>query len=335
MFDYPSFIQLNLTNKCNLKCKHCSNESGSPYPNELDDNEIFDLLEYFLSKQIVCITFGGGEPLLHPRIFDFIEYSIKRKARITLLSNGVLINEKTAIKLVDMGVSRIRISLDGSTPEINDFIRSPGSFNGATQALTNLNNAGIKDLAVMTSVNSFNISDIENIILLLIKLGIKDIKLIPTISTGRAKTGFNDYILKGNFIKQLITKKDELIDKYKKYIYISIDSPLEAILHTNNAEKLEKCGPCIIGQVFLGIKANGDIFSCPMLDSVVIGNIKKDKIEQVWRDSTILNQVRDLTKLTGKCSSCKIKQICGGGCRAMSLIYKGDITAPDPYCWKQ
>lgn len=332
-FKYPNFIQLNITNQCNLKCKHCFNNSGSKMTGELTNEEIFRILSYFLSRKIVCITFGGGEPLLHNKIFDFINYASNRGGRITLLSNGVLIKKSVAVKLYRSGVSRVRISLDGSNEKINDFIRSKGSFKGAINALKNLMDTTIQDVAVMATVNKYNFNDLEKIIKLLIKIGVKDIKFIPTVLGGRAKQEFSEYILDGNFVKLLLEKKEELSLKYKDYIYISIDSPLEAIIYRNNINKLEQCGPCLIGQVFLGIKANGDIFACPMLDEVIIGNIKKDNIEKIWKESKILNDVRNLSLLKGKCKSCKIKKYCGGGCRAISYLNHKDILMPDPYCW--
>ena len=108
---------------------------------------------------------------------------------------------------------------------------------------------------------------------------------------------------------------------------------MEAIIHRNNHKQLRQYGPCLIGQVFLGIKANGDIFACPMLDNVIIGNIKKDDIEKIWDESPTLNKVRNLYLLKGKCRGCKIKNYCGGGCRAISYLKHGDILKPDPYCW--
>lgn len=332
-FNYPTFIQLNITNKCNLNCKHCFNNSGNKDKYELTNQEVFNILEYFLSKSIVCITFGGGEPLMHKNIFDFIKYAKERNGRVTILSNGLLINKNIANKLCDSGVNRVRISLDGSNERINDFIRSRGSFNGATKALKNLLSTKISDIAVMTSVNKYNFNDLENIVKLLIKIGVKDVKFIPTVLGGRAVKKFKDYILEGNFMKLLLEKKSELLKKYKDHIYISVDSPLEAILFKNDINKLKNYGPCLIGRVFLGIKPNGDIFICPMLDNVIIGNIRKDDIKKVWRNSEILNKVRDLNLLKGKCKDCKLKPYCGGGCRAISYLKYNDILLPDPYCW--
>jgi len=332
-FKYPSFVQLSITNKCNLACKHCFNDSGNASSNELKEEEIYELLDYFLAKSIVCFTFGGGEPLVHPKIFEFIKYASTRGGRITLLSNGVLIDKKTAWKLYESGVFRVRISIDGSNKEINDFIRSKGSFKGAVNALRNLRETPIEDVAVMTNVNKHNFSDLENIVKLAIEMGVDDIKFIPTILEGRAKREFSSYVLEDNFYKTLLKKKNQIEKKYKDCIEINVDSPLEAITFKNDKERLEECGPCVMGRTFLGIGESGDIFICPMLEDVIIGNVREDDIGFLWRNSPILKKIRNQNLLKGKCQKCKIKKYCGGGCRGIAYLQSGDVLNPDPYCW--
>lgn len=329
----PSFIQLNITNKCNLQCKHCNNESWKPLIDELSNDEIYNTLDYFLEKWIVCITFWWWEPLLHPKIFDFINYSVKRNWRITLLSNWKLINQEIANKIVDLWVARVRLSLDWWTSEINDFIRWKWTFDSVINAIRCLKKTKLDDLAIMTNVNLHNFYDIENLINILIQEWIDDLKLIPTINWWRAKKEFSEYIMKWNFMKKLITLKNDLNIKYKDKIRISIDSPLECILYNNWENKLNSYSPCIIWKVFLWIKPNWDIFSCPMLDNIIIWNIRKDDIKKIWEKSKLLNDVRDLDKLKWKCSNCEIKKYCWWWCRAMSYIYKNDILESDPYCW--
>jgi len=332
MFKYPSFVQINLTNACNLRCSHCFNDSGETENDEITNEEVLNLLDYFLSRKIVCITFGGGEPLLRKDIFKLIEYSVKRGGRITLLSNGVLVDKVVIKKLENLGIHRIRISLDGSSRKLNDHIRSKGSFDGAMGALKLLGKSRIPEVTVTTTVNKLNLDDLENIVKLLISTGIKNVKFIPTILNGRAIVNMQDKVLNGNFAKKMLRVRMRLSKKYKNQISITSDSPLEAIIKKDGSD-LEHCGPCLIGTVFLGIKSNGDIFSCPMLDNVIIGNIRTNDIQSLWNNSKILKKVRDLKLLKDKCHSCKIVKYCGGGCRAMALIKYGDILMPVPFCW--
>jgi len=65
---------------------------------------------------------------------------------------------------------------------------------------------------------------------------------------------------------------------------------------------------------------------------VVIGNIVKNDLRQVWRDSDVLEKMRN-KKPAGKCSGCSKYEDCLGGCTARALALTGDMNSPDPHCW--
>jgi radical SAM protein with 4Fe4S-binding SPASM domain len=70
-----------------------------------------------------------------------------------------------------------------------------------------------------------------------------------------------------------------------------------------------------------------------MRDEVIIGNLRKDNLDDLWNHSPLLNQIRNLKLLKGKCKSCKLLNYCGGGCRAYTHIVHNDFCEPDPFCW--
>ena len=73
--NFPLFITWNITSNCNLRCKHCLNNSGTRLPNQLTDEEIFNLIIEFSKAGMQEIRFTGGEPLVHRRVYDFIANS--------------------------------------------------------------------------------------------------------------------------------------------------------------------------------------------------------------------------------------------------------------------
>jgi radical SAM protein with 4Fe4S-binding SPASM domain len=64
---------------------------------------------------------------------------------------------------------------------------------------------------------------------------------------------------------------------------------------------------------------------------VEAGNIKKQTFKEVWDNSPLFNELRDLTLLKGKCGDCEYKRLCGG-CRARAYESTGDYLAAEPYC---
>ncbi|MFC2009670.1 SPASM domain-containing protein, partial [Chloroflexota bacterium] len=107
--------------------------------------------------------------------------------------------------------------------------------------------------------------------------------------------------------------------------------------------KAARCGPagvhgsmssltrgCLAGTGFCFISHRGEVQGCGYLD-VTAGNLREENFGQVWRDSLLFNELRDLSNIKGKCGICEYKRICGG-CRARAYEASGDYLGPEPYC---
>lgn len=128
-------VKWDVTKQCNLNCKHCLNAdqrlSGSP---DLTTKEALNLIDQFADYYVREIHFLGGEPFVRPDILQLAQHSNERGLTVSFTTNGLSINESIATKLADMTVKNVNISIDGGTPETNDFIRGEGSFKGAIEA---------------------------------------------------------------------------------------------------------------------------------------------------------------------------------------------------------
>ena len=141
----PSYISLNPTRRCNLKCRMCIQHRHTPErPRDLPwyrpDQELpleawIPLLDELTGwRPILFIT--GGEPLLYPHILELIEEAKKRNLLVHLQTNGLLL-EKVADQLVALGVEMVTVSIDGP-PAVHDYIRGPGTFERSARGLTAL-----------------------------------------------------------------------------------------------------------------------------------------------------------------------------------------------------
>ncbi|RLF00268.1 MAG: hypothetical protein DRJ59_07335 [Thermoprotei archaeon] len=92
---------------------------------------------------------------------------------------------------------------------------------------------------------------------------------------------------------------------------------------------------CTGGRTKITITPEGNVLICEYLRDpfFIVGNIRKDDLWNLWKNSYVLNFFRNLNKLEGKCTTCKYLGICKGGCRAMAYLTYGSIYAPDPLCW--
>ncbi len=80
----PIIVSIAITNRCNLRCKHCALSSGEKLKNELTNKEIFRVIDYMFSKKIPCLEITGGEPLVHEKIFNFIKYAKSKGLNVNL-----------------------------------------------------------------------------------------------------------------------------------------------------------------------------------------------------------------------------------------------------------
>jgi radical SAM protein with 4Fe4S-binding SPASM domain len=64
---------------------------------------------------------------------------------------------------------------------------------------------------------------------------------------------------------------------------------------------------------------------------IKVGNVRENKLLDVWHSSPVLEKLRGRSGLKGHCGTCENKYICGG-CRARAYAYYGDLDAPDPGC---
>jgi len=140
---------------CNIACTHCFNNSG---PNVrtfefLSLETVRAEIESATRVGVKEIFFTGGEPFLHPQLPEMLSLSLDH-APTTVLTNGMLINERIADRLAEIEQAaryslEIRVSLDGYTEEMNDAIRGKGVFRSALRAVARLSRRGLLPLVTI------------------------------------------------------------------------------------------------------------------------------------------------------------------------------------------
>ena len=125
----PFMVSYSITQKCNLKCKHCYSDSvDQPAPEELTTKEACRLIDDLSNWGIGLLIIDGGEPLCREDFLDIVRYASTKGIRTTVGSNGTLIDETMARKMLDAGVMAVAISVDGADAKIHDSFRG---VNGA------------------------------------------------------------------------------------------------------------------------------------------------------------------------------------------------------------
>jgi len=140
----PYTLWINVTGKCNLRCKHCFRDSGNVWKSELTTQEIFSVIDQFASMGGKDLIISGGEPFLRDDIFEILEFAKKKVPLVQIITNGTCITKEMANRLKKLEPLYLQISIDGASDEVNDFIRGAGSFQRAVQGLRNLKDSGFE-----------------------------------------------------------------------------------------------------------------------------------------------------------------------------------------------
>lgn len=139
---FPRYVQLEPVGQCNLRCQMCSiqfRQDGPPYgPPAFLSFELFTrMLDEFACLEELHLQ-GLGEPMMHPRFFDMVEYATRKGIRVSTNSNLTLLNEKRAQRCISSGLDCLHGSLDGASAQTFERIRLRAHFDRVVHNLEGL-----------------------------------------------------------------------------------------------------------------------------------------------------------------------------------------------------
>ncbi len=334
-------IAWEVTQACNLACVHCRAAAvNEPPPGELSTQEAFRFLDEVASFARPVIILSGGEPLMRKDIFEIAAYGRDKGIKMVMAPNGTLINDEVAFKLKEVGIDRVSISIDGSSPEKHDKFRQvDGAFEGVMRGIEFLKKAGIS-FQINTTVTRFNLEDLPNILSLTKGIGAAAWHVFLLVPTGRAKDMKNEEISPEDYEKTL-----NWLYEVQRDEHIFVKPTCAPHYHRIARERAKKEGRklilgqrhyeamtrgCLGGISFCFVSHIGEVYPCGYLD-VKAGDIRKEGIRRVWEESPLFLELRDYSQLKGKCKVCEYVKVCGG-CRARAYAITGDYLEEEPYC---
>src|ERR1700704_2143883 len=138
----PGYVQIEPVGQCNLRCQMCSiqfRRDGPPYgPPAFMDFEAFKrTVDQFGTLRELHLQ-GLGEPMMHPRFFDMVEYATAKGIRVSTNSNLTLLNDRRAERCVTSELDCLHVSIDGATAETYERIRSRAHYDRVVSNLERL-----------------------------------------------------------------------------------------------------------------------------------------------------------------------------------------------------
>jgi len=362
----PITIVWNFTNRCNLNCLHCHQDSSptSSY-SELTTLQAFKVIDNMSDAGVAILTFSGGEPLLRRDLYDAIKRANDNGMLCTIASNGTLITSKVAKKLAKVGIKRVEIGLDGARAETHDFLRNKlGSFEATIKGIKNCAAIGFEELATTMTLHSKNINELEETMDLAEKLGATRFYLNRLIPAGRGAEACYLDVTPREKIKALETLYNKfyksVTEGFRMQCYARGMTYYARLGHERSKGKVftvsealsgyermfqEKFGlevskivrklatgfsGCSVGLTYAGLTASGDLLPC-VPAPIKLGNLLEQSLEEIWAHNELLNYIRNRKALKGSCKICTYSDLCGG-CRYTAYITHGDWLGPDASC---
>lgn len=313
-------IQLEVTRRCNLRCKHCylTDYSGK---GELTKEELFSLIDQASEMGVHEIHITGGEPTVRKDLKDIIKYIYDKGMHGKLYTNGTNLSEEFLRFLSEIGIDGVKVSLDGFKPKThNDFRRAKDGFSKTIDNIKRLQEQGIP-VEVTTVINKINVKETQDLISFFKNQLKVDYHIDSFVPIGQGlKSELDISITDEEYIEAVAQEFMEILELGEKGEKHSVKSDLNS--------KKENNFFCGAGNSYVFITSKGLVKFCPtMPDEYNGGSLREESLKDIWIKGPIFNQYRNTNcKYIDVCPHSKE---CKGGCRSRSLLKYGGMTEPD------
>ena len=312
---------------------------------ELSTDEGKGLIDQIAALQVPVFVLTGGDPIKRPDLFELIGHARSRGVRVSLTPSATpLLTREVVVQLKEAGLARLAVSLDGAIAETHDMFRGmTGSYARTLNAIQWANEIGLP-VQVNTTFSRRNIDQIDAIVELMESLRITLWSVFFLVPTGRGK--LND-LLSADEFEQIFAKIHHLsmtasfdiktteAQHYRRFLIqqkssANAGSP-ERVLHEKIVDSIGRAPRGLNdGKGFLFVSHTGEVFPSGFLP-VSAGNVRKEALASIYRESPLFRKLRDTSNLEGKCGACEFKNICGGS-RARAYALTGNPHGEEPCC---
>ena len=308
----PFTMNMELTTRCPLMCPfcYCTLNNGKDLPLE----RAIHWLQEAKKSNIAMVSLSGGETLCYPYLEEVIRTGSQLGLEINVALSGYNFTKEKLNSLINAGVSRIYISLNGSTEQINN--RSRNGFALAMNALKILADNRYENTCMNWVMQDFNTEDFQNVVATAELYNVKNLVVLGLKPTSRNE-------LEHYPSKKQIRDVAEFICAYKGKVHIRVEpcySSLNAVLkEISNGLSIHSpvYRGCLAGQGIVSVNVDGKIAPCRHLD--IPENYQT--LVEYWNDSPILKNIRKAAdSVEEPCKSCGYNDEC---LHCLAINYSG------------
>ncbi len=349
-FSAPLFAVWNFTNRCNLRCRHCYQDSEHrALADELTLDEKLALVDQMAEEYVPMIAFAGGEPTICRDLLPVLRRCRQHGIHTSVATHGGTMTRKLAAELADAGARYIEISLDSVNPERHDAFRGQaGMWHRTVRGMRHVVDQEGLRLGVAMCVHQGNYDEVEDMIEFAIDIGASCLAHFNFIPVGRGLEMAADDLTPQQR-QRLLLMLNEVMQSGRLGVISTAPQLGRVCLSNAPVDGRQSCshagsssglkarvvakylGGCGAGRTYVCIEPAGNITPCVYMPQRVLGNIRRRTFRDIFRNNEFWELFCDRERLTHHCEVCQFKNYCGG-CRARADSYFGAINAGDPGC---
>ena len=297
--DFPSQAQIEVTNRCNLACAMCPRDHFD-LPKEDMPFETFKKIVGRLDGITLLTLTGWGEPLMHPHIFEMINYCKDRGYRVKLTTNGILLTPDMRTKVVSSGLDELSISLE-SVKKASEVGHSTLDALNYIKELVRERQEGIPALTLQATLHKERGQDIFDVIGFSKEAGIERVNL------GRLDVRLN------NDLKRPSSQEERRIlreaDRLGRELGIRVDSiqyalfdGLERAAYKILKYSLHRFGKyCLRLYDYIYINQKAEVTPCCGMPTYSVGNLLEKELREIWRSNEFRSFREHHHRICGRC----------------------------------
>jgi radical SAM protein with 4Fe4S-binding SPASM domain len=323
-------LTIEITRRCNLRCRHCYLAAGKQAEGELTFDEVRDLISAAKQLGATFVNLSGGEPLLREDCFPLLEHVARSGLQCIIGTNATTVSPEVARRLAELPVI-VQVSLDGASSATHDAVRGRGVFRRALQGLHNLLQADMAERVTLSfTPMASNAGEASAVADLALEKGVKGLIFTSLLPGGNARTNWD--VLKLS-TERTLQVWESILDKAREL------AGRLAILHEGLSVSLDNPGVskalCSIG-TNLRIDPEGNVYPCQCFTGgrdYRLGNVREQSLHRIVLGSR-LQQVKQTCvqriERIDQCQGCTWRHFCGAGCMGNAYHLEGTIwAAPD------
>jgi len=351
-FATPLFAVWNFTNRCNLACRHCYQDSDhAALADELTLDEKLDVIEQMGPAYMPMIAFSGGEPTIHPHLLPVLRRTKDFGMHVSIATNGTMITPEFAGELAEAGARYVEISLDSVDPGRHDAFRGVnGMWAKAVAGARNVIATEGLRLGIAMCVHQGNVDELEAMMDFAENdLGASCFAHFNFIPVGRGLKMVTADITPAQREKVLAILNAKMQAGGMGVISTApqlgrvclagaaIDGGRVTCSHAGSGSGVKArvvakyLGGCGAGRTYMCIEPAGDVTPCVYLPHRVMGNVRDKPLMDIFRNNVFWDVLNDRSRRLHHCEVCVFRNYCGG-CRARADAYYGQLHAGDPGC---